>query len=776
MRNWLMIMMGAWLALAAPADGAEPEDAPIPREYARRSPVIADKDKPADQQAAEKSIADSAEAACLSAGHPPIGAACTALGRAYRTGEGRPQNRPVAELLFRKACNAADGDGCYELGALFLQTAEPDDVLIANSLFARACGMASFDGCHAQADNLATGAIGQPDALAAEALYRDTCTRGGRRACRTLARLLMAAERREGDWQEGSALLDRLCRASDAEACSDATHYWGQFTGDPATAAAIEYRQLGCAADDAWLCHSIGETELRRVAVPGPAERTTALPWFEQACRLNSAACAAANELNAEPQLSAACAAGDAAACLSLGQMVARGGSVLFDEARALALFGAQCIAEPSALPKPVQAQACLEAADLALAQSERTGSDQPGPGGTDPRADPRADPLRRDETMTQVLDRAGSLMAERCDSGDRQACLFLTRLALGDPAAPLMLASAEFAPELTPEEQEQEAEQARREREEERRREREEYERSCTITTVVFEGQSYSDKLCPGVVRATNGFSVKRGAAPWQALIWRPATVGRSLLSPQDRVWCGGSVIREGWVLTAAHCLVDKDVSNKSIKTAGHTIRLGLTNALGDEGFTYPIIETYRHPDYTGFPTTGLPKLAFDIALVRYDPKRGKRGSNAQAPARIRLDAVPLEQRRIEAIPRASVYGWGLTAFQGGVIPDGLRGARVKLRDRTACTNITKLTDIWRDSVLCADELKGDEGGQACGGDSGGPLITYSDPDKIPTLIGVVSSGFDCGTAGLPSRYIRVAHPRVQKWLRETLPPSRPR
>ncbi len=76
----------------------------------------------------------------------------------------------------------------------------------------------------------------------------------------------------------------------------------------------------------------------------------------------------------------------------------------------------------------------------------------------------------------------------------------------------------------------------------------------------------------------------------------------------------------------------------------------------------------------------------------------------------------------------------------------------------------------------LCADELRGAEGGQACSGDSGGPLITYSDPDKVPTLIGVVSGGVDCGTADLPSRYIRVAHPRVQNWLRQTLNASRSR
>mgnify|MGYP006175928043 CR=1 FL=1 len=65
-------------------------------------------------------------------------------------------------------------------------------------------------------------------------------------------------------------------------------------------------------------------------------------------------------------------------------------------------------------------------------------------------------------------------------------------------------------------------------------------------------------------------------------------------------------------------------------------------------------------------------------------DPGAGEGGDHA----RQRLAKVFAEgrgQRKLEAIPRATVFGWGLTAFENGVIPNQLRGGRVKLRDRAS-------------------------------------------------------------------------------------------
>lgn len=765
MRQWLTLVLSAGLLIAAPATAQPAADSPIPRTYPEGSTQRADPAKPGDQYAREQTNADASEADCN------VGkwAACTSLGHAYERGAGRPQNRPVAELLYRKACNAAESEGCFRLGNLLDTTDRESDQALAFQLFIQACDLGSLMGCDAEADALALGSLGEPDPQAAEALRRATCQRGGGNACRTLAGMLIASERSPAEQEEGRGLLDRQCRARNAQACEDAAEHWRELIAPGAEEQMVQYQRLGCDARDGRLCLDLSLAETKKAQQgAGPQARAAAVAFFERACSLEPfVICHDKGNLRDAPVLTARCDGGEQAACAALGAILAARQSPLEDRPRALVLLSQACEAG--------ETTACPSAADLVLENVRSTGVPQPErleaylvrgcDAGLQPACETLADELVAGDHLPQDADRAAALYIPLCQAGIPSACEAAEKIASDEPAAPLMQASAVFAPDLTPEEEAEEAElayqRAARERAERRAQ-------NCTTTTVVFEGVSYSDTLCEKLAYVIGrGFSVRRGATPWQALIWRPALLNGVPLKPAERVWCGGSVIREGWVLTAAHCLVDKDISSKSIKTAGHTIRLGLTNALGDEGFTYPIIETYRHPDYSGLPT-----LAFDIALVRYDPKRGMRGNSALPPALIRLDPLPLGKRLVEAIPRASVYGWGLTAFRGGVIPDGLRGARVKLRDLDTCTDITKFKDTWRDSVLCADELKGDEGGQACSGDSGGPLITYSDPDRVPTLIGVVSAGVDCGTKKLPSRYIRVAHPLVQKWLSEVLPP----
>lgn len=753
MRNWLMIVMGTWLAMAAPAGGAEPDDAPIPRAYPETGTPRADPDKSASIRAEEAANADASEGDCTER----IVAACTFLGRAYELGEGRPQSRPIAELLYRRACDAADGLGCYRLGAL-LRTMETDnDQLIAAAFYARACRLGVTDGCGAEADVLAELTAKSTDPQVVDAQFRADCQRGEAGACTKLAGWLLARGGSPAKQDEGLALADDLCRAGDAEACGKAAEHWGKQAAPDAPARRIAYAELGCAADDAGFCSELGRAELAQGE--STAARAAALVFFDRACALDQYFCGQSAQLREEPELTLRCDSGDGAACIALGTLLSAKGSPLEDSARALALLGPACDAGA--------AEVCETAADLVFDQAQGCAA------GNAEACDQVIRARSGEGGLSRAVARIAARYAEDCKPGSANACQSLESLAASDPAAPLMLASAAFGAELTPEE---EAEDERLKREEQERDVAEQRARNCATTTVVFEGVTYIDTLCDkkSVTRVTRlGFTVKRGATPWQALIWRPAMLGRDLLSLQSRVWCGGSLIREGWVLTAAHCLNDTDMGGQSIQTAGHRIRLGLTNALGDEGFSYPIIATFAHPKYI----PGSQIRAFDIALLQYDPKRGARGSTAQPPARIRLDPLPLDQRIIEAIPRVSTYGWGLTAHRGGTIPDQLRGARLKLRDRAACTEVTKFKDRdRRDSVLCADEIKGAEGGQACEGDSGGPLITYSDADKVPTLIGVVSSGFDCGTADLPSRYIRVAHPLVQKWLRDTLPPARSR
>lgn len=778
----ITLLLAALFALATPALSAPvlpdalPDvltdvevDLPIPRFYENIGYTPrADPDKPADLVARETALADAYEAACNSGNSDDRWAACAELGRAYHLGKGRPQNRPVAELLYRRACNAGNGAACYGVGTLLGERGEEADTRLASVFFVRACQLGMLNGCDAQADALANGDFAPPDPQAAEALRRTTCERGGQAACRRLAGALIGQDRTTAEQDEGRALLDRQCRAGDGAACWDAAAHWHQFIMPDAAEQSRQYHRLGCDAGNAASCRERGRAELPYFAIGDAAQLAAAQSSFDRACTLDENYCTTADQLRVVPKLGAQCDGGDQPSCVALGQLLADSSSPVKDDARALALLGGGCEAGVTA--------GCLPAADLMI--GEWRTNNVPDPvrldaflrrsctAGEEAACQKLADMLARGDLLAQDVPAAAALYVDICDHStfDYVACNFLEELARNDPTAPMTLAKATFVPEPTPDELAEEQEQKRLKREEDARQWREEVARTCTSSTVEFEGKIYTDKLPCRILRAVNGFAARVGEAPWQALLWRPEKLGRDTLTLAQRVKCGGAVIRDGWLLTAAHCLTDE--GGVSITRAGHTVRLGLNNPLSDEGFSYPILRVIPHPDFRRDP------LTFDIALVQFDTRRGQRGSTAIPPRRIRLDPLLIEQRDLPAVQRVVTYGWGVTEVGTGLIPDHLRGARLKLRDRAACTQDTRFEDAKRrDSLICADDTKAAEGGQACSGDSGGPLITYGDADKVPTVIGVVSGGVECGTLGRPSRYTRIAHPRVRAWLQSHVP-----
>jgi secreted trypsin-like serine protease len=275
------------------------------------------------------------------------------------------------------------------------------------------------------------------------------------------------------------------------------------------------------------------------------------------------------------------------------------------------------------------------------------------------------------------------------------------------------------------------------------------------------FRGKSYSDTICDSTVRVVGGSKLRPGDAPWQALLWRPKeipAVGRPFYI-DERVLCGGSVIRTGWILTAAHCVRDYGAS---VAGRGYSIRLGVYNPRNEnEGTSYPITRVYTHPSYD--PSD----YAFDIALIRYDATKGVRGPTSYPITRIAFDTVPVETRRITNATSAFIYGWGWTQADRGRTTAELRGAKLQLSTLEACTAITKFRGRKLNAALCA---AGRNNEQACQGDSGGPLVYYNDADKRPRVIGVISAGRKCGQNRTreASRYTRVA--LVRQWIERTM------
>lgn len=756
----LMAGLALMLGLAGVAAAQEPFPEPIPLAYPEHYGGIplSRRDTPPEQRAAEEADANAAEAACNTGDL----AGCTRLGRAFLYGKGREQNRPVAELLLRQACDGAEAAGCFSLGVLLRSTGEPGPLALGAQALSRGCRLGDLEACAEEADVTESGVDGLGgDRAAAAALRRAACEKGAVSACRRIGSELVVSDD-PAQRKEGLRLLERLCRAEDRDACSLVA---GPLANEipPRTALAREMLAIGCRSGAAYQCRELGDKVFADASGP-PETRTAALALFDRACTLASHFCTLPEQIRARPALVTSCASGVQADCVRLGEIYGRDStSPLHSPAEAAMLLGGACEAGI--------ADACGPAA--------RVLSDDPGP----PTAEVWARIARLYEagcalgvnadcqTLGELLlvetplppdrPRGYALLTLACERGDERSCESFEEKVRFDPDAPVAVADLRHSPPLTEAEQ---AEQDRREAEEEERERRARREQTCRSSEVAFRGAVFADTICMSVVRVIKGFRVKPGGAPWQALLWRPERMAGRNLSAADRVECGGALIREGWILTAAHCVVDKD--KRPLIGAGHRIRLGVYNPRANEGISYPIMRAIAHPTYHE------KSRAFDIALIQFDPRSGA-DSGATGPiARITLDPKPLGQRDIRGGMEVYTFGWGREAVNGQS-SDHLKGAKMQIEDPVACATRTKFRgDLLQDALLCASAA---DRSQACNGDSGGPLVTYG--DGRPTVIGVVSAGEECGATGVPSRYTRVA--KVRDWIADVLagvPPERRR
>ncbi|MFY8048984.1 MAG: serine protease, partial [Erythrobacter sp.] len=345
---------------------------------------------------------------------------------------------------------------------------------------------------------------------------------------------------------------------------------------------------------------------------------------------------------------------------------------------------------------------------------------------------------------------RGYAVLTLACERGRIESCSRLEHFAGMDPADPVLSVDARYTPPLT---EEEEAEQNRLEREANEAAEAEAEANRCRTSQVEFRGVVYTDTLCElRAVGVIGGRFARAGEAPWQALLWRPERMNGRTLTPAERVECGGALVRTGWILTAAHCVVDS--KRRPLLTGGHQFRLGVLDARNLEGVGYPIKRVFAHPRYHEASRT------FDIALVELDANQRTRVGGPHDIKIIGIDRTPIAQRPIRAGMPVYVFGWGLTTVRGNA-SNRLKAARLQLEAPADCEKNTATggNNYLKSSLLCA---KAPDKSQACDGDSGGPLVSYD--GNLATVIGVVSAGTECGQAEKATRYTRVA--KVVDWI----------
>lgn len=109
------------------------------------------------------------------------------------------------------------------------------------------------------------------------------------------------------------------------------------------------------------------------------------------------------------------------------------------------------------------------------------------------------------------------------------------------------------------------------------------------------------------------------------------------------------------------------------------------------------------------------------------------------------------------------TVSGWG-TLSAGGSQPTVLHSVNVPGITNDAC-KARYCSSRITNQMLCAGNLA-NGGVDSCQGDSGGPL-TYDVAGRT-TVVGVVSWGIGCASAGYPGVYARVTESLA--WINEEL------